>query len=232
MKRMKLCENLSVVMALTMMSVSLMACGTKTEAPMEDIPAEECELGDYPSNEFESRVGRTEFESYDEIIGMLEGDEAYALVDVKGADEPVLLVAEWAYDNLDGNFATTEATPYTKKSNGKVTSDSAMVTGGTANPIAIDDEGILYCATHHTMGKYCYGTNGTDDTAVMAMEYIYVEEFDDNGDPKTVGGFYRTENTVIDNDGTSLEPGDVDKFWELYNEYNNTHVVGFTLVEQ
>ena len=88
-------------------------------------------VGDYPSNAFEERVGKYYFDSYDEIIGLLEGDEAYALVDIKGYDEKVLLVAESVYDDLLGHMATTEATPYTIKANGKATADSLLAGSNT-----------------------------------------------------------------------------------------------------
>lgn len=200
------------------------------EAVSDDAVEEEVDI-DYPSNEFESRTGKREFESYDEIISLLQPGEAYAYVNIKGYDSEVLLVANGAYDNLDGNKATIEAVPYTKKASGLYTADSMFASGGTATPLAIDDEGLLYCATHHEVQKLCYGDNGTDIPAIMVMESVYVDSFDDEGMPKTVGGFIRVDNTVVDNDGTDVAADDVAMFEKMYDDYNKAHVVNFTVVE-
>lgn len=207
---------------------------TEAEAVEENIEVtEESAEGDEnaPANEFESRVGKLEFESQEEIIGLLEGDEAYAIVDIKGCDEPVLLVTDSTYDNLDGNRATIDATPYTKKPNGMYTADSTLYSGGTANPLAIDDDGVIYCLTHHSIEKTCYGDNGTGTPAIMDMEYIYIEEFDDNGEPKQMGGFIRTENTVIDNDGAEVNPDDIDLYYKGYEDYEKAAVINFTVAD-
>ncbi len=186
------------------------------------------ELGDYPSNSFEERVGKTSFESYDEIIGLLEGDEAYALVNVKGYDGEVLLVTNYTYDDLLGHIATTECTPYTVKSSGVCSADSAIVSGGTATPIKIDKDGVLCTATHVSVEKNCYGTNGTDDVAIIVLATVYADELDDNGNPKTVGGFIRTKNSVVDDDSKTIESNDADTYKQLFDDYNNAEEISFT----
>lgn len=202
----------------------------------EAIETEEEMLGDeadfdYPSSDVEVRVGKTSFDSYDEIIGDLQADEAYAFVKVRGYDGEVLLITNYVYDNLDGNMAAVAAIPYTMKSNGKVTADSALVAGGTANPIAIDADGVFCLASHTTMEKQCYGTNGTNDVAMMSLAYVYIDEFDADGMPATVGGYVRTENTVIDNDGKEVAKEDVAVFDQMFEDYGNAQVVGFTVIK-
>lgn len=189
------------------------------------------ELGDYPSNSFEERVGKTSFESYDEIIGLLEGDEAYALVNVKGYDGEVLLVTDYTYDDLLGHIATTECTPYTVKSNGVCSADSLIVSGGTATPVKLDKDGVLCTATHMSVDKSCYGTNGTDDVGIMVLATVYADELDDNGNPKSVGGFVRTENTVVDNDGKDVGSNDTDIYNQMFDDYNNAEEISFTRVK-
>lgn len=189
-------------------------------------------VGDYPSNEFEIRVEKTSFDSYDEIIGLLEGEEAYALVDIKGYDGKVLLVAETVYDDLLGHMATTECTPYTMKSNGKVTADSILFSGGTATPIAMDKDGNIYMASHMSVDKHCYGENGSDDNAIMVMTSVYTEELDDNGMPKSVGGFTRTNNSLIDDDCVFLNGDEVELWTQIWDEYNNAEPVSFTKVAE
>ena len=210
----------AAVVAITSVMM-LVGCG-------KTMPEEEF---DYPSNAMEERVGKTSFDSYDEIISLLEPGEAYAKVNIKGYDGEVLLITDFTYDNLDGNMAAVEATPYTMKSSGKVTADSLLVAGGTANPIAIDSDGAVCLATHTTMNKQCYGTNGTDDVAVMILSTVYIDEFDADGNPAKVGGFIRTENTVIDNAGEEIASDNVAVFSEMFEEYGNAKIVNFTVVE-
>lgn len=187
---------------------------------------------DYPSNGFEERVGKTTFTSYDEIIDLLAGDEAYALVDVKGYDGKVLLVADYTYDDLLGHIATIECTPYTVKANGECTADSLIVSGGTATPIALDSDGVICTATHSSVEKYCYGDNGTDSRSVMMLAAVSTDEFDDNGNPKTVSGFVRTKNSLIDDDNVFLEGNEVDILEDLFKEYEKAEPISFTKVEQ
>ena len=191
-------------------------------------PVGDMEVGDYPSNAFEERVGKTSFTSYDEIIGLLEGDEAYALVDVKGIDGKVLLVATSTFDDLLGHNATTECTPYTLKSTGFYTADSLIYSGGSASPVSMDKEGIFYTATHSSVEKQCYGENGTDNPAIMMLASVYVDEFDDDGNPKTVGGFVRTKNSLVDDDNVFLEGGEIDIYNQLFEEYTKTEPIDFT----
>ena len=188
--------------------------------------------GDYPSNALEERVGKTSFDSYDEIIGLLEGDEAYALVDIKGYDGKVLLVAESVYDDLLGHMATTECTPYTIKADGKVSADSLLVSGGTATPLAMDKDGFVFTATHQNVDKQCYGENGTENNAVMVMATIYTDELDDNGTPKSVSGFTRTKNSVIDDDSVFLNGDEIDLWTQLWKEYEKAEPISFTKVSK
>lgn len=195
---------------------------------MTDVPLE-----NYPINDFEARVGKTEFDSYDEIISLLSNGEAYSLVKMSGYDGDVLLVASGAYDNWDGNMAAIDATAYTVKASGKVSGDSVMSCGGTAYPLAIDDKGLIYCCGHHEVTAYSYGANGTDNPGLMIMKTISVSEFDENGDPKTVIGFYRDPSniSVIDDDTTDYAENDVEALNEAFEEYEKTTVVNFTVVE-
>lgn len=188
-------------------------------------------VGFYPCNRFEDRIGKGEFESYDEIISLLNEDDAYAYVTIMGMDEPVLLVSGETFDNGDGTLASIEATPYTMKSSGVITADSMFTSGGTANPIATDKDGVVYCATHHTIDKQCYGDNGTENKSVMMLASVYVESFDDNGDPATVGGFIRETNTLIDNDGRQIEEDEIEAYDKMFAEYAESTPIKFERVK-
>lgn len=192
----------------------------------------DAEMVDAPSNALEERVGKTSFESYDEIIGLLEEEEGYALVNVKGYDGQVLLVTSYVYDDLLGHMATTECTPYTVKSNGVCTADSALTCGGTATPVKMDKEGVFYTANHVSVEKSCYGDNGTDDTAIMILAAISAEDFDDNGMPKTVSGFVRTKNSLIDDDCRFIEENEVELWGDFFEEYEKAEAVSFTKISK
>lgn len=202
------------------------------EAEPSDEPVGDEGAGDYPSNAFEERVGKTSFDSYDEIIGLLEGDEAYALVDIKGYDGQVLLVAESVYDDLLGHMVTIESTPYTIKADGKATVDSLLVSGGTATPLVMDKEGCVLTASHHSIDKQCYGENGTANHAMMKLESVYAVELDDNGVPKTVSGFKRTKNSLVDDDNVFLNGDEIELWTQLWEEYEKAEPINFTKVSK
>jgi len=200
---------------------------------MQVTPQYDEEVFDYPANAMEERTGKTEFSSYDEIISLLEGTESYALVKIKGYDGDVLLVADNVYDNLDGNMATIEATPYTMKSTGEVTADSMLSSGGTAYPISIGDDGLVYLYGNHSVETQCYGENGTDDVGLMVMKFIQISEWDTNGDIAKISGFHRDSDitSVIDNDGVEYNEDDIELFHEAFDDYEATRPVNFTAVD-
>ena len=186
------------------------------------------EIGEIPANEFESRVGKTTFESYDEIIDLLEGSEAYAYVDILGADEPILLVTDFTYDNLDGNRASIDATPYVKYADGTYRAGSGFCSGSTATPLAMTDDGCIIIATHSSVEKQCLGDNGTDTKAIMVMSYVYMN-YGDDLTPDSYGGFIRDKNTVVDNDGVEIAEDDEQAYLDAFEEYDNSTVIDFTV---
>jgi len=200
---------------------------------MQVTPQYDEEVSDYPSNAMEARTGKTEFSSYDEIISLLEGTEAYAFVKIKGYDGEVLLVADNVYDNLDGNMATIETTPYTMKSTGVVSADSMLSSGGTAYPISIGDDGLVYLYGNHSVETQCYGENGTEDVGLMVMKLISISEFDENGDIAKVCGFHRNPDiaSVIDNESIDYNEDDIEMFHEAFEDYEATRPVNFTAVD-
>lgn len=193
----------------------------------EGIPADEF----IPSNSFEERVGKDSFDSYDEIIGLLQAPEAYAFANIKGSDEPVLLVAEDTFggDNL-GYHGALEATPYIKLADGKFHAGSNFFTISTGTPLAVSADGLVYCATHDSMTTLCLGDNGTGIKGIMCMEYVYTN-FGEDGKPDTFGGFIRTENTVVNNDGVAIAKDDEAAFKQAFEDYENCTVIDFIPVK-
>lgn len=184
-----------------------------------------------PSNSFEERVGRDSFDSYDEIIGLLKAPESYAFVNIKGADEPVLVLAMETFGGEEIGFnGALEAFPYIKLADGKFHAGSGFFTISTGTPIAVSDDGIVYCATHDSMTTLCLGDNGTDTKAIMCMKYVYTN-FGKDGKPETFGGFIRTKNTVVNNDGAQIAENDEAAFKQAFAEYEDCTVIDFTIAK-
>lgn len=193
--------------------------------------AEGEEAADYPSSFLEERCGRTSFDSYEEIISLLEPGEGYAYITVKGAGDPILVIADEIFNDGKNGNNTLTAYPYILNREGKYAFGSLFFAESTAAPIAVSPDGLVYCAAENAIDIECLGTNGTDVPAVMAMEYVYVS-YDDNGENAEYGGFIRTENTVVDNDGTELT-GDAAKeaFEKAFADYETCEKIDFTVVE-
>lgn len=231
----------TLVVALALVAVAAMtACGktetkdaTDSKEVVEDASSEDAmrdmeDDEDYPNNAFEERVGKTSFESFDEIIGLLEGEEGYAYVDVRGNGEKVLFVATYTFDDQLGHFATNECTAYSVHSDGVCRADSAFTSDGTSSPIKIDNQGMVFSVTHESVDKFCYGNNGSDTPAIMELECIYANEFDDNGNVIKVGGFLRTKNDLTDDDMVEVSEYDIETYNRLFEEYANAEVINFT----
>ena len=176
-----------------------------------------------PSDFLQERVGRDVFSSYDEVIGLLEKDNGYAKVEVKGYDGEVLLITDYTYDNLDGNIATIQASVYTLE-DGNVKNVGNVMSYGTAYPLSIKD-GIIYCAGNHAFDTCCISS---DTHAVMMMTSI-MEDFDTNGNPSYTG-FIREDNSLSD-DGKEVEIDSQEDFYKYFDLLQDTEIINFTVVE-
>lgn len=119
-------------------------------------------VGDYPSNEFEVRVEKTSFDSYDEIIGLLEGEEAYALVDVKGYNGKVSAdsiffsggTATPIAMDKEGNVYTATHMSIDKQCYGENgTDDNAIMIMTSVSTEGLDDNGIPESVSGFTRTK-------------------------------------------------------------------------------
>lgn len=178
-----------------------------------------------PESFVEEVAGKNDFESYDEVINYLTTGQAYAYVDVLGSEEPLLLVTEGTYDNMDNCQATIDASIYMKGEEG-VRYASVIASEGTAYPLAVSDDGLLYQGGNHNVDIMCVSK---DTHAIMYMAALY-EEFDENGKAH-YGGFIRTENSVED-DGEEIDTDSDEAFMKLMDDYIAANVINFTVVEQ
>lgn len=192
---------------------------------MEEYPEEE--MGDYPSNFLEERCNKTSFASYEEIIGLLEDKEGYAYVKIKGIDEEVLLITDEIVGD-DQHYAVS-ATPYLIGESGNYLAGSLFFSDCADTPLAVSKDGMMYCMGADNISVECAGENGSDIPGIMCMQYLYKSVDEDGSD--FYGGFVRTENTVIDNDGEQLE-GDAAKaaYDKAFADYESCTKVVFTVV--
>lgn len=178
-----------------------------------------------PSNFLEAKLQRYSFDSYDEIISLLDKGNAYATVRIYGYDEDLLVIAEGAYDNGDGNMAAIEASVYRKNEEGAVVNVGNVFSSGTAYPISLGPEGKIYSGGNHEVSVDCMSS---ETSAIMALIYAY-ESFDESG-KATYGGFVRDKNSLEDN-GKDIAEDDPSVLAGLYEEFQKAEPIKYTVAE-
>lgn len=187
------------------------------------LPEDESEVF-MPANFLEANVQKDIFESYDEIISLLDKGNAYAIVKVYGLDEDVLMITEGTYDYGDGNMAAIDASLY-RNDNGQVKNIGNVFSSGTAYPISLDKDGRIYSGGNHEVSVEVISE---ETQAVMSQIYAY-ETFDEN-ENTTYGGFVRADNKVYE-DGADIGFDDPSVLEKCYEDYAKTEPVSFKVVE-
>ena len=183
-----------------------------------------------PSNAMEEAVGRDEFESYDDVISCLSPGMGYAYIDVLGAEgkkENMLIIATQLYDNLDGNMVTIEAYPYIIDGD-RVTCGSVITSNGTAYPIAVSDDGILYGGGNHDVQASCLNEDASL-RGIMCMASIS-ELFDEDANV-SYSGFVRTKNNFDEENETWFDGTDDAYYKEYTDKFRKANIINFTVVE-
>ena len=176
-----------------------------------------------PSDFLQERTGRYDFDSYDEVISLLEKDEGYAYVELTGYKGEILLITDYVYDNMDGNMASIQANVYADY-DGVVTNIGNVFTQGTAYPIACEN-GLLYLCGSHT---YESDWISSENHSIMVKDYIY-EDYDSDGNV-SYAGFMR-ETPDYDNDKEVDDEEGARLFTELNEEGMEKKIVNFTVVD-
>lgn len=189
------------------------------------------EYPDSAPNNMEERTGRSEFESFDEIIGLLEPGEAYANTKVIGYNGEVLLVADQVYEAEDGSgIAAKSATAYTKKSNGKITCDGSIGwDADICHYIRIDDQGTLFFRTDSEADEYAYAEAVYGEQTIAEMKFV--SEF---GEPYVGFGYYRIPDSeeLFHNDTVKYsEEEHMDELNAMYDDYDKCTLINFIPVE-
>ena len=188
------------------------------------IPADESDRF-MPSNFLEAELQRDTFESFDEIISLLDKGNGYAIVKVNGLDDEVLMITEGVYDNLDGNMAAIDTSIY-RNDNGTVICIGNVFSSGTAYPISLDAEGRIYSGGHHEVD-----INVIADETKGIMTLVYAHESFDENQNATYSGFIRENNTLSEG-GVDIAEDDPSVLEQLFKDYfESTTPINFTVVE-
>ncbi len=181
-------------------------------------PAEEFMPGSF----VEENAGKETFDSFDELISYLKGDNGYTYFELEGYDGKLLAVTEGTFDDQDGHNAAMEATFYGEK-DGQIRFFGNAFSGGTAYPIRCDGT-LVYNAGNHEYNSQFMNPEGD---ALMVKDYIY-ENFDENG-TASYSGFQRETNSSDTKDIPS-DPKEAEKLFEsLINEMEKKEVMDFTV---
>lgn len=195
-----------IMAAAVVASVGMMAltgCGVNFNVSTETTHTEETGVS--------SPVAKA-VEQYDEVISQLSGDQWYAFADIN-KDYDVLLVTDGTYDNLDGNMVTIDATLYGLDDNGKPFELGTVQSSGTAYPLAVYNQCIMYG------GNHCMSMSFVDGGSMITK--LYADEIFDSEGNATYSVFDYDEHFE----------GNVDddtKLKEMYEMYGQATVINFT----
>lgn len=198
--------------------MALAGCGGNVNESADTLQTEESiTVSEVASEEESGVVGpfAANLEKYDKIISQLNKDQWYAFADIN-KDYDVLLVTDYTYDNLDGNMAAIDATLYGLDENGDVYELGTVQSAGTAYPLSVYNQCLLYGGNHCVHMIFVEG--GSMITKLYADEI-----FDEEGN---------ATYSVFDYD--EHFEGNVDddtKLMEMYDIYGQATVINFTKVE-
>ncbi len=193
---------------------------TAADAEALDQPEEEEEF--MPGSFVEEAAGKETFDSFDELISYLKGDNGYTYFELEGYDGKLLAVTEGTFDDLDGHRAAIDATFY-GDIDGQVRFIGNAFSNGTAYPIRCDGT-LIYSAGNH---EYNSEFMSEDGTGLIVKDYIHVE-YDESGNP-TYTGFHR-ETNASEGEDIPADPAEAEKIFDsLITEMEEKEVMDFTV---
>lgn len=192
--------------------------GFDIQAIAESMYDEENEpYGAGPSDFLQYQSGVTEFKDYDEIISYLQPGQGYALVDVSGGKDKVLLITELVFE---ADHSAYEASVYAMD-NGVPMQMTTITGNGSSYPLRIDSEGLIYCGDNHHYETYFM----TDNNEFIVQAYIDDGVNDGSGE---FVGFTRPERSF---DPTEDYTGGQEGFDKLIADRDSQPVIEFTMIE-
>ena len=151
-------------------------------------------------------------ERFSSVTDTLSAGKYFTMADL-GGEEDALLIADFVYDDLEGNVATINAHVYSTDPEGNVVDCGTVYSQGTAYPLAVRG-GRLFTSGHRFIHKYCLGSNGQLETAGSVLEVL-----DSLGEPLRY---------IIDGDMVCL-PGDSLEL-AAYDEWAGADILSFSPV--
>lgn len=173
---------------------------------------------DIPNTFVEEAAGKTEFDSYEELISYLKKGEGYAYVKLTGQDEDVLVISDSLFEDSEKNLVSDVANIYLI-SDGKVRYGSVVGGRGEDYPVHAAD-GLIYEAGDDFVGSsFISGeTHG-----VMYKDFV-MKSTEDDGSVSYLGTLRESNDFDHDEDVDT----DSDEIYEKeMGEYNAAPVVVF-----
>lgn len=177
------------------------------------------------TNFLEERTGKYEFESYDEIISLLESGEGYAYLKMDGYDGDVLAITDMLYawdEDVSAAIGVSLYTPCGYIEGNPIYDIGDFQTGGTAYPIRLSDDGVLYVCNNRTLGKVKISTQGL----AYYAEKTNISYSEDG--TATVEGFTCEDGNMVDAQLTDMTTED--EFNALFDGLDDVPVISFTRV--
>ena len=220
----------------SVMVFSMAACGADdtadtsadnqavTETEEEDEGIEMATTINTEGTFLDNRTGKSEYDSFDEVIEALEPGEAYAYVTIAGHDGDVLAVAESTYEWDENTNAAISVDFYAEVGyiDNKIMNIGSVNTGGTAYPIRCSEEGIVYACNNEV-----YGELKITDTDLLYYAKKISIVYDTNGD-STIEGF-TTEDGSMANSSKDIGISTQDEFFAMYDVLESIPIINFQI---
>ena len=171
-----------------------------------------------PSDFLQEQSGIIDFASFDEAISNLKDGQGYATIKVYGYDGDILAVSDSVFL---ADHSAADASLYAMV-DGKAHFLGVVTGNGSAFPLRLGSDGIIYCGDNHTY-ESDFMNNSGGIPGIMIKDYVY-DGIDNGGE---FGGFLREENT-FDNDKDFT--GGQKEFDAMIAEREKQPILEFTLV--
>ncbi len=181
----------------------------------EDVAAqttedEEYDEGFIPADFIQEQAGTDTFDSYDDVLGYLNGEnEGFAYISLDGSTPYVLAVTDTLYALDDTTMVASGVSLYAYNDDGKLVNvGNAYSNGGEEDPIRCED-GILYVC-----GPNEYGEMKISEDTIGLFYKKDVSRYTESDGTTSISGFIR-ENDDINSTPTDIEISTDEEFEEM-----------------
>ena len=180
------------------------------DAAAQTTEDEEYEEGFIPADFIQEQAGTDMFDSYDDVLGYLNGEnEGFAYISLDGSTPYVLAVTDTLYALDDTTMAASGVSLYAYNDDGKLVNvGNAYSNGGEEDPIRCED-GILYAS-----GPNEYGEMKISKDTIGLFYKKDISRYTDSDGTTSISGFIR-ENDDINSTPTDIEISTDEEFEEM-----------------